>query len=134
MDYKKFFKKIAFVFIYGIISSALAFLISSYLVRNNSVVKVYDSMTMIGLLIMVIGALSSVGGNPTGVGAIGLGQMNNQYISNFNIEVTKMERSITKYFESTANHTKLYFTSSKLNIILNGAFIILSSIVLSYFY
>lgn len=70
--------------------------------------------------------------NLTGVGISNMGQLNSQYASQLNIEVTKMEREITKYFENASNHTKLYFTSSKLNVILNGLFVLLISIAFSF--
>lgn len=130
MTLLKLVKKLIDFLIYGIASLLVAFLIS-LLITKLYTIKIYDSMTIVGLLIVIVGALSSVGGNPTGVGINSIGQINSQYISNLNIEVTKMERNSTKYFESTANHTKLFFTSSKLNIILNGLFVILASIIIS---
>lgn len=132
MTLSKLFRKIIDVLVYGMISLLLSFLISLLLTKLFGI-KIYDSMTIIGLLIVTIGALASVGGNPSGVGINSIGQLNSQYSSNLNIEVTKMERSLTKYFESTANHTKLYFSSSKLNIILNGLFVIFLSIIISIY-
>lgn len=132
MNFKRLFKKIALIFVYGVISSGIAYLIASWLTKDTGP-KVYDAMTIIGIFIMIIGAFAMVGGNPTGLGPIGTG-LNSQQVANFNIEVTRMERETTGYFKSSANHTKLYFTISKLNIILNGAFIIFSSIMLGYLY
>jgi hypothetical protein len=129
MRLKKLLAKTLSLLIYGAITSLVAFL-AALLLHKFVNIKVYDLITIIGLIIVVVGALSSIGGNPTGVGILGMGQQNVQYMSNYNIEVTSMERKITKYFESTANQTKLYF-NSKWNVISIGIFVIALSIVLS---
>jgi hypothetical protein len=126
MSLIKYLKKIILILIYGIASSLFVFLIS-LLIKNYFEIKACDSMTIIGLLIIMVGALSYVGGNPTGVGIASIGQMNSQYQN-----ISQLNRGITKYFESTVNYTKFYFNSSELNIILNGVFVTLSSVVLGF--
>lgn len=124
MGLVKYLKKIILIFIYGIASSIFVFLIS-LLIKNYFEIKTCDSMTIIGLLIIMVGVLSYVGGNPTGVGIASIGQLNSQYQN-----ISELNRDITKYFESTVNCTKFYFNSSELNIILNGVFVIFSSVIL----
>lgn len=132
MNFKKILKRIVSVLMYGIISTIVAFLIA-LLIQKSFEFKIYDSMTTIGLIIVCIGALSTVGGIPTGVDMRSTNDYG-QYTGQLNLEVTKMESEAYKYIKRTANHAKLYFSSSKLNIILNGMFVILTSIIISLYF
>lgn len=127
---KKFILWLIDVIIYGVLSSVIAFYLSLFLSKRLLNIDVYGLMFAIGILIVCAGVFSAIGGNPSGIymGGPGLG---NQYASIFNTEVTIMERKITNYYNSAKNHTKLYFTRSTLNIIVNGIFVILTSILLS---
>lgn len=129
MKVSKPLKRICEIFMYGIISSLLAFLLSTIL-SSKWGITIYDSMTGIGILIIVIGALSFVSGNAAGIGINSMGQLNSQYLSYLNLETTRMERNATKYYESCKNHILFYFKSSSLNIILNGIIVVLAGIIM----
>ncbi len=132
MSYRKLLRRIMFILLFGIVSSIIAFFIS-LLLHHYLMMRTFDIMAIIGLLIVIIGAVSSIGGNPSGVNLSNMGQVYSQYSSHLNLEVTKMERESTDYFRNTVNHVKLHFFGSSLNVILNGVFIILTSVGLSYF-
>lgn len=128
MNFKKIRKRIITSLVCGIISSIVAFFIA-LLIQKSYEFKIYDSMTVIGLLIICLGVLSTDGETP-----IGVDMRSDQYTQQLNLEVTKMESGASKYIKRVANHTNLNFTFTKLNIILNGVFVILSSIVISLIY
>ncbi|MGL4850434.1 MAG: hypothetical protein ACRC28_16200, partial [Clostridium sp.] len=44
-----------------------------------------------GIVLVVVGLLSSMGGNSNGAGIQGLGSNNSQYITNASIEIKRME-------------------------------------------
>lgn len=130
MIFKNLLKRIVSILIYGIISTMVAFLIS-LLIQKSFGFTAYDSMTTIGLIIVCIGALSTVGGIPAGIDMRNTDDYS-EYNLQLNLEVIKVESEVHKYIKRTANCTKLYF-SSKLNIIFNGIFVILTSIIISLY-
>lgn len=129
MNFKRILKKIISYLVCGIISSIVAFFIA-LLIQNRFKLKIYDAMTVIGLIIICFGVLSTDGETPIGVDRRSPDDYG-QYAQQLNLEVTKMESGASKYIKRVANHTNLNFTITKLNIILNGVFVILSSIVIS---
>jgi len=54
-----------------------------------------DILFIEGIILVILGVSSFLGGNPTGLSLQGLGQTNAQYIANANLEVTKMEKEKT---------------------------------------
>jgi len=46
------------------------------------------------ITVIILGALSSIGGNPMGLSLQALGQTNAQYVANANLEVTKKEKEL----------------------------------------
>lgn len=110
--------------IYGIawflILSLGAFLISittSYLFG--------DILFVEGLILLCIGFMLSVKGNPMGLSMQGLSQLNSQYMANENLETTKIERNILE--DSVKNDIKFYI--SNIVLIIGGVI----SILISYF-
>lgn len=82
--------------IWAILLVAIAFLIISF---KNYNLK--DMLFIEGIAFVAFGILSCIGGNPLGLSIQGLGQNNAQYISNSNLEVTKLEKANTKNIKNT---------------------------------
>lgn len=61
------------------------------LIKNNKGYELRDVIFVEGLIALIIGALSSIGGRPMGLAMNSLGQSNAQYQSTANIEITKKE-------------------------------------------
>jgi hypothetical protein len=135
MSISKLLRRVIDVIIFGIASSIAAFLLALLLTRVWLKISVYDTMFYIGVLVAVLGGLSLGRGSPTAGANLG-GQTNlqgnSQYNSYANLMKVGTERRITNYYESTKDHAQFYFTSSRLNVFLNGAMIVLSSFVLSW--
>ena len=83
-----------------------------------------DILFVGGILLIIIGALSSIGGNPMGLSLQSLGQVNSQYISNANLEVTKKEKSSYDF------KTTLSFGVSMVALIIGGVLSIFLSLII----
>ncbi|MDD7793294.1 hypothetical protein [Clostridium sp. 'White wine YQ'] len=95
-----------------------------YLIIRFTGYSFKDVLFMEGILLIIIGALSSIGGNPMGLSLQSMGQVNSQYVSNANLEVTKKEKN------SYSVKTTLSFGISMIALIIGGAFSILLSFVI----
>lgn len=81
-------------FIWGIIWSIILVLIGLGIVRFTTY-NLKDILFIEGIILVILGVSSFLGGNPTGLSLQGLGQTNAQYIANANLEVTRMEKEKT---------------------------------------
>lgn len=81
-------------FIWGIIWSIILVLIGLGIVRFTTY-NLKDILFIEGIIFVILGISSFLGGNPTGLSLQGLGQTNAQYIANANLEVTRMEKEKT---------------------------------------
>lgn len=61
------------------------------LIKNNKGYELRDVIFLEGIIALIIGALSSIGGRSMGLAMNGLCQSNAQYQSTANIEITKRE-------------------------------------------
>lgn len=126
---KNFFKTflifLMFSIIYLIVGDLLSFILSKYLSSS-----LQDTTFIVGIVVLVIGVFSIIGGNPNGLSLQGLGLINSQYISLSNLEHTQIERDITNYHENFKNHINFKLTFNSITIILGGILIILSSIII----
>jgi hypothetical protein len=83
-----------------------------------------DILFMEGILLIIIGALSSIGGNPMGLSLQSLGQVNSQFASNVNLEVTTKEKN------SYNLKTTISFGVSMIALIIGGALSILLNFII----
>lgn len=97
---KSVLKTIVKCAVFGIIWAIILFGIALLITKVKGY-ELKDVLFIEGMLIVVAGVLSSVGGNPMGLSMQGLGQQNSQYIANANLEVTRMEKDKTKNIKST---------------------------------
>ena len=61
------------------------------LIKNNNGYELRDVIFVEGIIALIIGALSSIGGRSMGLAINGIGRSNAQYQSTANIEITKRE-------------------------------------------
>lgn len=79
---------------------AILLLVVAIVITNNKGYNFKDVLFVEGILIVIVGCLSAVGGNPMGLSLNGLGEESAQYIAYSNLEITKMEKEKTKNIKS----------------------------------
>lgn len=89
-------KCVIFGIIWGIVLFGVALIIT-----NFKDYELRDVLFVEGIIFVIGGVLSSIGGNPMGLSMQGLGQNNAQYIANANLEVSKMEKDKTNNIKTT---------------------------------
>lgn len=82
-----------------------------------------------GIITLIIGLMSMMEGNPSGINITDSGRHGSEYLSYMNLEVTRMERNLTNYFKNFMNHSIVEIASSSLTIVLGGVFILLYSFI-----
>ncbi|GAA0770280.1 hypothetical protein GCM10008908_12850 [Clostridium subterminale] len=97
--------------VWGIIWSIILVLIGLGIV-NFTTHNLKDALFIEGIILVILGVSSFLGGNPTGLSLQGMGQTNAQYIANANLEVTRMEKektttSINNSFKTIINTVSL---------------------------
>ena len=97
---KSILKTIGKCVIFGIIWGIVLFGVA-LIITNFKDYELRDVLFVEGIIFVVGGVLSSIGGNPMGLSMQGLGQSNAQYIANANLEVSKMEKDKTNNIKTT---------------------------------
>ena len=97
---KSILKTIGKCVIFGIIWGIVLFGVA-LIITNFKDYELRDVLFVEGIIFVVGGVLSSIGGNPMGLSMQGLGQNNAQYIDNANLEVSKMEKDKTNNIKTT---------------------------------
>lgn len=97
---KSILKTIGKCVIFGIIWGIVLFGVA-LIITNFKDYELRDVLFVEGIIFVVGGVLSSIGGNPIGLSMQGLGQNNAQYIANANLEVSKMEKDKTNNIKTT---------------------------------
>ena len=97
---KSILKTIGKCVIFGIIWGIVLFWVA-LIITNFKDYELRDVLFVEGIIFVVGGVLSSIGGNPMGLSMQGLGQNNAQYIANANLEVSKMEKDKTNNIKTT---------------------------------
>lgn len=120
---KSILKTIGKCVIFGIIWGIVLFGVA-LIITNFKDYELRDVLFVEGIIFVIGGVLSSIGGNPMGLSMQGLGQNNAQYIANANLEVSKMEKdknyykcrikySFLNYWRTFGNCNKFYNIYSK---------------------
>ena len=115
---KRLLKCGLFGLLWFIILVILALLIVNFKKYNFN-----DVLFIEGMILVVIGVLSSLGGNPMGLSLQSLGQMNSQYVAKANLEVSKREKS------KTSLKTTLSISLSMAAFVIGGLISILASFI-----
>ena len=97
---KSILKTIGKCVIFGIIWGIVLFGVA-LIITNFKDYELRDVLFVEGIIFVVGGVLSSIGGNPMGLSMQGLGQNNAQYIANANLEVSKMEKDKSNNIKTT---------------------------------
>ena len=88
-------KKISKCIILSVIISIIFILIGFIIVKYKNY-NLKDVLFIEGILLVVLGFISSIGGNPMGASIQSIGQSNAQYRSNINLEISRIEKERTK--------------------------------------
>lgn len=111
------------VFIGGCIWCVIAIVIGIE-IRIKFGYNLNDVIFVEGILLIIIGLLSSIGGNPSGLSFQGLGNLNTQYVSNINLEITRKEREKVK----NALKTTISIGCSIMTLVIGGILSIIINI------
>ena len=106
---KLFFKSI----VWGIVWAGLLVLIG-LVVTNITKYNFKDVIFSEGMIVVLLGVFSSIGGNPLGLSFQAMGQNNSQYVSKANLEISKMEKD--KIGDSNKTNIKFGFSTISLII------------------
>ncbi|MGL4773824.1 MAG: hypothetical protein ACRC2K_09695, partial [Clostridium sp.] len=95
-------------------------------ISNNTTFIFNDVLFFEGLIVIFMGAFSSISGNSNGLSMNALGQSNAQYVGFSNLEITKKEK------ELTSNIVKTYISIgiSSFTLIFAGGICVLLSIII----
>ncbi|MGB4660543.1 MAG: hypothetical protein WBI07_15310 [Mobilitalea sp.] len=83
-------------FVFSLIALALG-LVASILIANYFNYRLQDVIFCLGILLLIIGTLLSMKGNPSGSSINSIGNKNTNAISYFDLEVTRQERERNPY-------------------------------------
>lgn len=93
--------------------------------------NVQDVLFMEGVVFAIIGILTSMKGNPSGVGTSGWGIKNANAVNYVNLETTVMEREITDYYKNFRKNAIVEYAFGRMTLILAG--VILAAIGILFF-
>ncbi len=96
------------------------------MIVNFTSYSLKDVLFVEGIVLVALGALSSIGGNPKGLSLQALGQDNAQYVANANLEVTKME----KQMHHNNIKTNLRSSFNIISLIIGGAISIIINFII----
>ena len=128
--FKSMIKNILLIVMYGLAFLGLGYVIAIIISKQFGYV-IQDVLFIEGLLVIILGFLLSMKGNPSGSSLQGLGRNNAQQLSYLNMEVTKTEREATSYHKNFLKHSIVEFAFSNFTIILGGVFILVFSMLIS---
>lgn len=116
---KKTILLLVFSLIYFVIGYLAALLISKQFNYSLQTVMSYE-----GIALIIIGILTSMKGNPSGVDFSGIGQNNENGISFSNLETTRLERENNPYYKDYFKNNIVQFVFGNLAILIGGILII----------
>ena len=97
---KNLLKSLEKCILWGVIWSIILFIIANILVNLKGFL-LKDVLFIEGIIFIMLGIFSCIGGNPMGLSLQSLGQNNAQYNTNANLEVSKMENTNKSNFKNT---------------------------------
>ena len=128
--FKSMVKNMLLLVMYGLIFLGLGYVVAIIIVNLFGYV-LQDVMFIEGLIVIILGFLFSMKGNPSGSSLQGFGRNNAQQLSYLNMEATKVEREATSYHKNFLKHSIVEFAFSNFTIIMGGVFILAFSILIS---
>ncbi|NLZ82863.1 MAG: hypothetical protein GX915_04270 [Clostridiales bacterium] len=122
---KKLLKLIIFSTIYLVLGYVIALIIS----RNNNK-EVTDILTYEGVILLLIGILTSMKGNPSGISISGIGRQDHSIHSYIDNEITRQERENRPYHKGFSKNNITEFAFANVTFILGGILILILSYIL----
>lgn len=117
------------VLLFSFVFLCIGYLIASYIaIQNNYNIK--DVMFVAGMIVMILGLMMSMKGNPSGGSISALGSLYGQYSAAWNLEVTRVERETTNYYRDFIKHSVVQLAFGNITIILSGILMIILSLLL----
>ncbi len=110
--------------LWGLVWSIILFIIANILVNLKGFL-LKDVLFIAGIIFIMLGIFSCIGGNPMGLSLQSLGQNNAQYNTNANLEVSKMENSNKYKLKNTIS-----ISTSSVSLILAGAVCVLINYII----
>jgi len=127
--FKFIIKKIMQIVLIGFIYAMIGFLIA-FIILKNTGCNLQDIITIEGILVVILGLMSMMEGNPTGISLQGLGSKAGQFQSQVLLETLKFEREKTPYYKNFLKNSIVQLSFSGAAIIAGGILILLSGIIL----
>jgi hypothetical protein len=124
----KILKRIGLAVLWGLAVFAIGYGLA-ILIRSRSSYTLSDILFVEGLIVLILGFMMSMKGNPSGASLQGYGQQNANQISFYNLEVTRTEREITGYYKNFLKNATLEMSMVSISFILGGIFMILLSMI-----
>lgn len=119
---KLFLKCVLFGVIWAFISFGISLIINKFMDYS-----IKDIFFVEGIILIMIGIFSSIGGDPMGLSLQSLGNSNAQYVSNANLKVAEIEKKINK---SEARKVTISTSLSGFSLIVGGAICIIINHIL----
>lgn len=123
-----FIRRAFLMLIYGSMIAGIGYVIA-LLIKNRYQMILQDAAFIVGVIFLILGALMMMKGNPNGGSMSGVGMKNANQINYMNLEVTRLERERTGYYQDFKNHSIVEFTPHRICVALGGALLILFSIL-----
>lgn len=122
---KPWVRSLLFLALFSLIFLGIGYA-AALMIAKRSESSLQDILFCEGLIVLILGAMMSVKGNPSGLSLWSLGR-SSQYSAYVNLEVTRMERESTGYFKNFLKHSVVEFAFSNVTIIVSGLLIIAAS-------
>lgn len=113
--------------LWSVVWSVILFL-SALVIVNFTEFILKDVLFIEGIIFIVLGILSSIGGSPIGTSLYSLGQNNAQYISGANIESLKRDNDMNNTNEQLKNTLRM--SVSMVSLILAGIICIIINFII----
>ncbi len=126
--FRQIFKKVAVLLAISLIYSGIGYLAVWFLSYRFDY-KMQDALACAGLILLFLGILMSMKGNPSGININGMGRGDANVTAYLNNEITRQEREMNPYYKHFFRNNIVSFAFSSLTFILGGAFLILSSVI-----
>jgi len=125
---KKILKKFLYLLLFSLVYVGIGYVIG-ILISNRFDYALQEVLSYEGLILLIIGILFSMKGNPSGSSISGVGQNNANAMSFYDLEVTRLERESNPYHKDFLKNNIVVFAFSNLSIILGGILIIASTMI-----
>jgi len=125
---KKILKKFLYLLLFSLVYVGIGYVIG-ILISNRFDYALQEVLSYQGLILLIIGILISMKGNPSGASISGIGQNNANAMSFYDLEVTRLEREANPYHKDYLKNNIVVFAFSNLSIILGGILIIASVMI-----